>query len=138
MTDRLRLVNLTPHHITLQTRDGHAVEVPPSGDVARVVQRPGPLVGDLIVPVYSAPSAGAVEGLPPQYSDRVYIVSAAVAVHVSGRIDVVRPGTGPEEGAIRDEAGHIVAVTRLISSTRMSPTDWGAWCGRGTSTYGGH
>ena len=134
----MRLVKLTPHHITLQTRDGHAIEIPPSGDVARVVQRPGPLVGDLIVPVYSAPAEGAVEGLPPQSSGRFYIVSEAVAVHVSGRLDVVRPGTGPEDGAIRDDAGQIVAVTRLISSTRMSPTDWCAWRGCDTSIYGGH
>ena len=118
------LVNLTPHAIVLRDADGADHVVPPSGTVARVTAHPGALsdIG-LPVPVASRTMYGAVEGLPV---DRVgawdcrpevlYIVSALVGAAVSHqkRDDVVCPGTGPNDGAIRDEAGRIVAVTRLV------------------------
>jgi len=31
-----------------------------------------------------------------------------------GRDDVVGPGTGPKDGAIRNEDGNVIAVTRLV------------------------
>ena len=45
------------------------------------------------------------------------MVSGFVLAHpsVAGRSDVVGPGTGPADGAIRNEKGQIVAVTRLIA-----------------------
>jgi hypothetical protein len=59
-----------------------------------------------------------VEGLPPFLPPEegiFFIVSALVGAHMSvrGRGDVLVPGTGPRDGAIRDNKGHIVAVTRL-------------------------
>lgn len=49
---------------------------------------------------------------------RYYVVSAIVgaAIRASGAVrpDVLCPGTGPADGAVRNEAGHIVAVTRLV------------------------
>lgn len=46
--------------------------------------------------------------------DALFIVSAIVGAACKGRADVVCPGTGPADGAIRNEHGHIVAVTRLV------------------------
>ena len=118
------LVNLTPHAIVLRDEAGADHVLPPSGTVARVQAHPGPLsdIG-LPVPVAGRTQYGAVEGLP---GDRVgawdsrpevlYIVSALVGAAISHqkRDDVLCPGTGPNDGAIRDEAGRIVAVTRLV------------------------
>jgi len=53
----------------------------------------------------------------------VYIVSAMVgaALREAGvsRPDVLCPGTGPQDGAIRDPEGRIQAVTRLIRATLL-------------------
>lgn len=44
----------------------------------------------------------------------VYIVSALFAGRVNDRPDVMYPGTGPNDGCVRDDKGQVVAVTRLI------------------------
>jgi hypothetical protein len=61
--------------------------------------------------------AGALEC--PHYVVAAYyvvsgIVGAALRATGSTRRDVLCPGTGPNDGAVRNEAGHIVAVTRLV------------------------
>jgi len=106
--------NLTPHPITLRGEGGD-VTIPPSGVVARVSSIPGqavPVEG-LPVPVQPAPVWGPVEGLPDPQPGVALIVSGLVRGHCSGRTDVFSPGTGPNDGAIRNERGHVVAVTRL-------------------------
>ena len=108
------LINLTPNPITIHgTSD--VITVPPSGKVARVSSTPG-VVRHILpcgAPVYTAPTFGVVEGLPDPTPGILYIVSAVVLSRCVGRDDVVGPGTGPADGAIRDEAGRITAVTRL-------------------------
>ena len=112
----MNFVNLTPHSITLRGENGDIV-IQPSGEVARVAQTQGmeltPVNG---VPVYSAPEVGAVEGLGEPQEDTMYIVSGMVLAHCQNRTDVFGPGTGPNDGAVRNEKGHIVAVTRLIAA----------------------
>lgn len=135
------IVNLTPHSITLRAPDG-AEYIYPSTGVARVSSTPGALANiGLPVPVASATVFGEIVGLPaaelacgcgagadcpgvhdpagcPHYVVTYYVVSALVgaALRASGsmRADVLCPGTGPNDGAIRNDAGHIVAVTRLV------------------------
>jgi hypothetical protein len=112
----MRFVNLTPHALTLRDQDGVDTVIGSDG-VARVDSTPG---NQLIgagggFPAYAAPTWGQVVGLPSPLSDTIYIVSAVVAERCKGRPDVFRPGTGPDDGAIR-ENGHIVAVTRLIQA----------------------
>jgi hypothetical protein len=104
----------------------------PSEGIARVETFGGNMdrtMDGVPVPIYHAQEHGPVTGLPPcprmddgrticsRYDPwTMYIVSLVVARHpdVVGRYDVVCPGTGPNDGAIRDEQGRIVAVTRLI------------------------
>src|SRR5581483_6725641 len=98
------LVNLTPHDIVLQAADGTRTTVKPSGQVARVAQKPGvPTEGEGVpVPVYTPNEYGEVEGLPDGPSDdKLYIVSAVIGQRVRRR-DLVMPGTGPTDGAIRE------------------------------------
>ena len=113
-----KLVNLTPHAIVLRLPDGKDMVLPPSGQIARC--SPGLSALDeaagLPVPVYRAGDAGPVTGLPDAVPGTVLVVSGMVLAHpaLAERRDVLAPGTGPADGAIRDEAGRIVAVTRLV------------------------
>lgn len=129
------LINLTPHDIVVRREDGTDVTVPPSGTVARVVGATRQVRSFGGVPV-KVDEPGRVEGLPaPQaplwdgYSEPppgydptpapgpVYLVSGMVLSALreakSTRDDVFAPGTGPADGAIRNERGHIVAATCL-------------------------
>ena len=105
------IVNLTPHEIILRDEFGADTAYPSQG-VARVRSVPGE---HLSGPLWSAPIWGEVEGLPEPTGD-VFIVSALVAARCAGRGDVFSPGTGPNDGCVRDDAGRIVAVTRLIQA----------------------
>ena len=117
-------INLTPHPIRLRTevadtsatsRDDDIVVAPDPSGPARVATTPGKADGDIGgVALFGATQFGEVTGLPAPQEDTVYIVSALVGGQVSGRTDVVQPGTGPQDGTIRNEAGHIYAVTRLV------------------------
>jgi len=111
------LVNLTPHAITLRGPDGTDTTVPPSGTVARVASAPGvpQTVDGCPVPVYTPQTWGEVQGLPAAEAGTLLIVSALVLGRLAGaRPDCVAPGTGPADGAVRDDAGRVVAVTRLV------------------------
>jgi hypothetical protein len=110
----MNFINLTPHALTLRAPNGEDTIVAPSGTVARVSTTPGAQVGELNgIPLFSNTTFGAVEGLPAPAADTIYIVSGLVGGRVSGRDDVVVPGTGPQDGAVRNDKGHIIAVTRL-------------------------
>lgn len=111
--------NLTPHAIVLRGTGGD-VTIAPSGVVARVATVPGRDSGDQVggVPVFESTSFGAVEGLPASEPGMTYVVSGLVLGLCVGRSDVCGPGTGPADGAVRDEGGRIIAVTRLIRAPR--------------------
>lgn len=114
----MKLVNLTPHPITLQLPDGTRQTIPVGGPAARVATKTGEPYSDpgLPIPVVPAPKYGPVEGLPAPAYGVAYLVSLMVLDRVSGRNDVFAPGTGPNDGCIRDEKGQIQAVTRLIAA----------------------
>jgi hypothetical protein len=137
----MRLVNLTPHAIVLQSADGTRTVVPPSGTIARVTSSPGaqetwadaPGVPPTPVPIFGKQDFGEVTGIPPRTDDEtwrnpealadarqtvVFIVSSMVLQALNreylnnGRF--VAPGKGPNDGAIRDGKGQIEAITRLV------------------------
>lgn len=60
--------------------------------------------------------------LPPgtHPAEVIYLVSGMVLAHASvrGRVDVYAPGTGPNDGAIRNDKGQVEAVTRLLMAPR--------------------
>jgi hypothetical protein len=111
------VINLCPHPVTVKWPDGHTqtLEPDPSGP-ARVSSSPGRCLGQgpTCAVLYAAPQWGEVDGLPSASEDTIYIVSLLVASRCAGRKDVFSPGTGPNDGAIRDEQGRIQAVTRLV------------------------
>ena len=115
----MKLINLTPHDITLKINDNEFLTIPPSGKVARVSSTPGKKLDLPLMPVdtFGPSSFGEVEDLPSVEAGTGLIVSSLVAAQCTERRDVFSPGTGPHDGAIR-ERGRIVAITRLIRAFR--------------------
>lgn len=116
-TMHTKILNLTPHSLTLRAPDGTDTVIAPSGTVARVTATPGELetIPGVPVPVARPDAFGDVEGLPEFEEGTIYIVSALVGARVV-RPDVFTLGTGPSDGAIRNDKGQVIAVTRLKST----------------------
>ena len=112
----MRLVNLTPHPITLIAPTGERLTVPPSGVVARVAERMESL-GEVMVDGVSLPlvkrSFGELEGLPEPEPGVLYVVSALVAEAAwrTGRADVVGLAD-----FVRDEQGRVVGARALVAA----------------------
>jgi len=114
------IVNLTPHPITVHDGD-NAVTIPPSSTVARVATSSIEMhridAGYGVSPMLQMTTFGQVVDLPEPKADTFLIVSGLVlsALREQGidRRDVIAPATGPRDGAIRDEAGCIIGVTRF-------------------------
>jgi hypothetical protein len=109
-----KLVNLTPHPITLFLKDGRVIFLPSEG-VARVreVREDAgelELEDGITVPLCRKFLSGEVEGLPEPQEGTVYIVSllAAQRAWELGRTDVVAPGD-----YVRDGEGRIIGITSL-------------------------
>jgi hypothetical protein len=114
----MKFVNLTPHAITIRTKEGD-ITIEPEGTVARVdmAEHHLGLMFYKQIPVITRKRIEVV-GLPPQ-EDRVRgnlicLVSSMVldALEWAHAVNVYAPDTGPT--AVRDEKGHVVAVTRLV------------------------
>ena len=109
----MKIINLTPHAIVLRAPDGTDTVVPPSGQIARVSMTETADHAVAGMPVIRR-EPGEVTGLPPARDGAIVLVSALVLAAVTGRDDVYAPDTGAT--AVRDERGHIVAVTRLVAA----------------------
>ena len=107
----MNIVNLTPHDIVVRV-DGQDITYPASGQQARL-STDSVQVGTLLGVPVDRDTKGTVTGLPDPKPDTVYLVSGQILDNLAGRQDVFAPGTGPKDGAIRNEKGHITAVTRL-------------------------
>jgi hypothetical protein len=109
--------NLTPHPLTLHTPGG-VVTLPPDGPAVRCAppQSFQDATTGLPCPVYRQGPLGAPVGLPEALPGVFLVVSLPVLMHPSlaGRHDVLAPGTGPTDGALRDSSGAIIGVTRLV------------------------
>lgn len=110
----LAIVNLTPHALTLHGLhgDGGVLNVPPSGQVARLAVTRQPLapitVGGVTLPV-NRPTLGDITGLPDARQGVVLVVSALVA-EAANRPDVMSPGE-----LIRDADGVIIGARGLCA-----------------------
>lgn len=107
----MKLVNLTPHPVTIYSGEQIVIQQQPDGPVARCVETrtiaaPVTLNGHTI-PV-SVVGFGQVDGLPDPQPGVLYVVSRAVAETVPHRDDVVYP-----YGQVRDENGRIISCRGL-------------------------
>lgn len=108
----MKLVNLTPHKISVFLPNGEKTEIEPSGTVARVQARSVEIGTVEGIPVVRT-EFGAVDGLPEPQPNTIFIVSTLVAQALKGkRHDIVAPDTSPQS-AIRDENGRIMGIKRF-------------------------
>ena len=114
------MLNLTPHAINFQTQDGSVVSFPPSGVVARVSSS-SEAFGAVLSEGFSGISIpvviniqGVVEGVPSLPCEP-FLVSGMVldALPLEYRGTAFAPATGPQDGAVRNDKGHIIAVTKF-------------------------
>lgn len=103
--------NLTPHPITVRMPDGSEITYPPAGAVARVVMREEDVPPLGCIPVIRR-VAGNVVGLPDDGSACLVSSMVLAALPPGTFPNAFAPDTGPT--AVRNAAGHIVAVTRLV------------------------
>ena len=108
----MQIINLTPHPINLRVGDLETIF--PKGDsIARVDSLS--VETDLVIAgaIVSSTQFGEVSGLPVQQDGIFYIVSGLVLSALKGtRTDCIAPKT--DMTAIRNDAGHIVAVTGWV------------------------
>jgi len=106
-----KLINLTPHPVTIR-REGVAVTIPPSGEVARVEETRVP-IGTLEVEGLEVPLNRRAFGKPtglPEPEEGVYLIVASLVAQaclpsfrMPGRSDLLSPDL-----LVRDEEGRIV------------------------------
>ena len=127
--EKMTIINCTPHPVTYRDGD-REVTWEPSGIVPRVATIEEPtdsIESDGISLSCVTQSTGQVEGLPTACScgsdldewgyclrcstRHIHIVSAMV-FNAADRTDLIAPDTG--KGAIRDDNGRIVAVSRFL------------------------
>lgn len=102
----MTFINLTPHTINIVT-DGETINVPPSGDVARVATNYRVVDNINDVPIYEC-FYGDLTGLPEANGVDRYIVSGMIKTAVPHRTDVFSPGE-----LVRDENGKPVGCRGL-------------------------
>ena len=104
----IKLINLTPHEITI-IRDDGSITIPPADTVARCAvtrRQVGSVDG---IPVNRS-VFGTVEGLPDPQPDTYYIVSAVVAQACPDRNDLLIP-----DDTVRDDQGRIIGCRALAT-----------------------
>lgn len=106
-----RIVNLTPHPINFLDAGNRAILTVPSSGVARAAQSRETIgwveLDGMTLPVTRS-KFGAVEGLPAEQDDVIYVVSALTAQAVPEREDVFIV-----DDSVRDENGRIIGVRGL-------------------------
>jgi hypothetical protein len=116
----MKFINLTPHDVVVRLADGSNFVIPKSGQQTRVavkqIDRAPLLTDDGKQLAVVANEYGDIEGLPAVQEGTIFIVSILVLGQVQGRSDCFAPDTSPA-GAVRNEAGQIEAVKRLVAAS---------------------
>lgn len=102
-----KLVNLTPHPITLILPSGESMVIEPSGLLARVSAHTEVCGGIGVIPI-TRTVYGDIEGLPEPNNKEIYIVSSLVAQRCPDRDDIFIPNE-----SVRDEQGRIIGCKSL-------------------------
>ena len=111
----MKVVNLTPHELTIVSEGKVVLAIPASGSLARCAQQTklgNPIEVDGVRVSTGYNVFGEVNGLPAPQEGTVYFVSALVAqaAWAAGRTDVVCPLS-----AVRDDAGRIIGTSGFAS-----------------------
>ena len=108
----MKLVNLTPHSLTIYSGDTVIVDQAPDGPMARCAET-RTLADPITVDGHEIPVSvvgfGEVTGLPDPQPGVIYVVSRATAEAAPpDRDDVMYP-----DGQVRDESGRIIGCRGL-------------------------
>jgi hypothetical protein len=104
----VRIVNCTPHKISIQKEDGQFLTVPPSGTIARVTAKNSVAERLNGFIVYNT-EFGEVENLPDPQEGVIYLVSRVLLNALQGsRSDCFSPGN-----LLRDENGQPIGCQGL-------------------------
>ena len=106
---KINLINLTPHAVTIQNKNGSNTVVPPDGRIARVAMVSTPITRYPLDCQQVSIQKGEVENLPAPAWGTIWIVSAMVREACPDRKDLASPGE-----LIRDDKGQPVACRGLI------------------------
>jgi hypothetical protein len=109
----MRLINLTPHAITIDDRQSHTTTIPPAGPIARVLDGTGEshqirLRDGTSVELVDVHPGRALTGLPDPVPGILFLVSWRVAYAARARTDLLFP-----VDVFRDHHGRVVACRRL-------------------------
>ena len=105
------MLNLTPHKISIMTKDGKMIDFLPAGKVVRVLFKN---TVDPYIPVETVTSDFvSINGIPPANSDNPFLVSSVVLDHLDSSYHNIAftPDTGPS--AARDANGNVLYSLRL-------------------------
>ncbi len=111
------MINLTPHDINFYQEGECVATFPKTGAVARVSTE---TVDAGVVPGTNFPVIktvyGEVEGVPALPCEP-FLVSGMVLGQLGQEYSGIAfaPATGPQDGAIRNDKGHIVGVTKFVT-----------------------
>ena len=114
--ENVKLVNKTPHQVTLILEDGGKIVLDPVMPIPRVsshnVVTANYVItdenGDEHIITREAPVFGEVVDLPEEQEGVLYVVSMLVAARAANRKDLVSPGR-----QIRNEAGQVIGCLGL-------------------------
>lgn len=107
-----KLINLTPHSITIVGADGAEIMTLPSAGNARLGENK--IVDDTVITDDGVVPTGTIsyatgKDIPEPQDDTFYIVSTLTALGVSGREDFLSPAD-----FVRDENGRIFGCRALV------------------------
>jgi hypothetical protein len=114
----MEILNRTPHAIALIGGDGVTRIIEKTGSPVRIETEPSDQVDTVdTVPVHAPPRVVRISNLPPRQDSVTVVVSQIAAMGIAAlhpeRTDVVYPGTGPGDKALRTQKT-VFAATRLI------------------------
>jgi hypothetical protein len=112
----ITLVNCTPHPVSWADAEGNirlTIPRPPNG-AARIDQIPGSIGSLAGMPIMGANVYGGFINLPPETPGTLHVVSIMFSGRAGARQDLIIPGTGPQDNALRDAQGQVVACRRWV------------------------
>lgn len=116
----MKIINLTPHSVTLDPGGPSEITFPPTGVLARIRELKGELshirVNGTQVPVQPISYADEIEGLTAPTEGVLYLVSRVTAAAVD-RPDLVFP-----QDELRDQHGQIIGCRALGAFAALDET----------------
>lgn len=107
MDKEVKIINLTPHIVTICREDGTLIQEFESQGLTRLTQKTI-IIGEVNGIPITKTEFGEVEGLPKQKEGIMYIVSRLILTACTDRSDLLVPNE-----LVRDDKGNIIGCKSL-------------------------